>query len=439
MVPNSDIPPQSSLVASDVPILSRASSDPNISLAETGSGGDMNSSAAIPRQPDPSSFARNVSDLSSYDSLSGMEPMTDQNVDWGALCRSLTGEDLDAYEVDMKAHLLEYYAASPSTSLIDSLDDSIRDMESRKAITMRIRKIGWVVTFAFFVGFVGSMGFLIGSTKLYLPISAICYAIGMVMCGVGTPMLGRQTDLFRSKPLLELKTLYRVLNAWATVTCVALFIGSIEFHTSNSNGTLPSVATVEQAEGWSRWILCTLPLFVGYLQHDFHSRAAVVWCMISGCALVLSHIINEFVIGSRDSSNVIVHSREWYLELSVQLLFLGLNTFFAEAASLSIQSHVVNLWHREKFMLEHGKYLAAQREAAFSTANQKSSFLANMSHEMLDKKTHSAALGSTSSTILIISLARVSCSIPSCQSHSPKFCDWFVFTRAGIGVDPRST
>jgi hypothetical protein len=370
--PVSPLTAQSNAVLGAMPVLSRIHSDSNTDHVTT---------AAPTSPPEPKLHASESSN--SYESDS---PPEQSQVDWSTLCRCLTGEDLDACEVDTKQHLLEYYGpqhVAPSSTLIDSLDDSIRDMESRKAITMRIRKVGWAIALAFFLAFVGSIGLLLGSDVKYLPVQGLCYLAACLTFALGYPMIGRQTVWFRTRPLLPLHTLHQALDVWAAITCAVLFIGSLELHGSEPLASQPSPST---SEGWSRWILCSLPLFVGYLLHDLHSRAAVMWCVITAVTITSSHVINELWIGSVRASypsvRGIQRSQQWYLELGVQLLFLFLNLFFARAASLSIQSHVVQLWHREKFMLEQGKYLAAQREAAFSTANQKSTFLANMSHEI---------------------------------------------------------
>lgn len=316
--------------------------------------------------------------------------MNEEQIDWAELCRSLTGEDLDACEADTAIYLKEYYdsshhsnsgadGSSVNSSMIDTLDGSIRDMESRKAITLRVRQVGWVVSVAFALSGIGAIASMLASSQSYVPIAGMCYILASVLFGVCTPIVGRQTRFFCRQPLLTLSTLQLALNAWAGVTCATLFIGSLALHFNRG------FTTSDQTDGWARWVLCCLPAFVGYLHHDLRSPAAKVWTGITGGVLVMSHLLDHYVLEENSgSSGVDLASRQysWILECLVQLLFLLVHLFFSLASSLSIQSHVVQLWHRERFMLEQGKALAVQREQAFSTANQKSSFLASMSHEI---------------------------------------------------------
>ena len=329
--------------------------------------------------------------------------MNEDQIDWAELCRSLTGEDLDACEADTAVYLKEYYdsgshhgsssdtesAGYMNSSMIDTLDGSIRDMESRKAITLRVRQVGWVVSVAFALSGIGAIASMFASSSSFVPIAGIFYLVAAIVFGVYTPIVGRQTRFFRSQPLLTLSTLQRALNAWAGVTCATLFIGSLSLHSTGGASGLDvgtTFTTQDQTDSWSRWVLCCLPAFVGYLHHDLRSPAAKVWTGITAGVLLLSHLLDHYVLGDNIYATVLAtsasRSYSWILEFLVQLLFLLVHLFFSLASSLSIQSHVVQLWHRERFMLEQGKALAVQREQAFSTANQKSSFLASMSHEI---------------------------------------------------------
>ena len=323
-----------------------------------------------------------------------------QPVDWSALCHCLTGEDLDLFEQETLMHLKSYYsdaaAASASASAanavfgdedasIASLDESIRNMEARKSITLRMRRMGWMVAVGFALAFLGSIGLLLFSgDQPFIPTGAFGYLLGALLFSAFYPWVTRTTRWFKCQPLLPLATLHRTLNVSAGFCAAALFVGALEFH--GSRGLHPD-AFVSQTEGWSRWVLCSLPLFVGYVLHDVNSVASQIWWGVSMAAIFISHVLNAFWLAAPADDFELLHSdsnalrgrgrsQQWILALAIQLLFCSLNFKVAQAAMVSIQAHRIQLWRREQFMLEQGKHLAQQREAAFSTANQKSQFLA---------------------------------------------------------------
>jgi len=395
-----DVPPltlsaQSNAVLDAAPPIARLPSDSDASNQGSTNG---NGGVTAASQPPASFFSRapsvrgspTVGSSSNRPSpnTSGLSSSDMDDLDWpDAMC--LTGTDLDKNEADSAALVQEYQSVVKMAAAdAGSLDDRIRDLEARKTLTLRIRRVGWATILAAAGACLASIVRLAVAGQGLISAQAICYFLLFIVLLLVCPYAGRQTKWFKPLPLLPLSTLQHGLAACTGLVCCVLFIGSLEL--GGATSLTPSLPTLE---GWTLWMLCCLPLYVCYI-NSTQARVATMWSIIAAAILILSHIINRFVISpnlesttSKDTTSdaaVWAHQRHdlWYIALIVQLAFLALNHHFSQSSLQSLQDHVVQLWAREQFMLEQGKALALQREQAFSTANQKAQILANTSHEI---------------------------------------------------------
>jgi len=264
------------------------------------------------------------------------------------------------------------------------------ESESGQALALRMRQMVVPLSAGFGSACAASLVWMLACRHPLFPAIgvAIAYLSAALVFAIAGSYVCRTTRWFNTLPLLPLSSLRRALHAGAVVASVALFIGSLELHSWRPAGdplglSSRSHPTLSQCEGCGRWILCSMPLFVAYMLHDLQSRAPVIWWAVSAVAITLSHVLNAFVLieiptASQDNASAASAHWDWVLVLCIQLLYLTINYFFAQAALLSIHFHRTQLLQRESALVEQGKSLALQREQAFSTAHVKSQFLANM-------------------------------------------------------------
>lgn len=230
------------------------------------------------------------------------------------------------------------------------IDNSLRELEGRKAVTLRHRQIHVFCAIIYIVLAIAN----IVSRPEWVSIGLLFAAAAFHF--LAYPLICSKKRI-ASESFLSMLQLRWAVHFYAAVAFASCIEGS---------------ALNDKALSVALWYLPYIPLFVAFmLQESMKKYDMIGWGVTVILGLVGIHIGYAMNDGEQE-----------YFRMVARIALTLLSMIFAQANQNTIASHIAALHAREEFSIQQGRLLSIARDQAQASATAKSEFLKTMSHEI---------------------------------------------------------